>query len=402
MTTAKPLRVGMVGYAFMGAAHSHAWRTAPRFFDLPLDPQLTALCGRNDDGVRAAAGKLGWGSVETDWRRLLERDDIDLIDICTPGNTHAEIAIAALEAGKHVLCEKPLANSVAEAERMTEAAQAAAERGVFSMCGFSYRRTPALALAKRMVEEGRLGNIRHVRAQYLQDWLSDENAPMTWRLDKSKSGSGSLGDIGAHSIDAAQWVTGQQITGVSALLETFVHERPLAGDLVGLGGHGDVGADAPRGAVTVDDAAIFTARFSGDGLDGGTTSAGAVGVFEATRFALGRKNAMRLEVNGTKASLAFDFEEMNVLSFYDAAESPDAGFRRIFVTEPEHPYVGNWWPTGHGLGYEHGFTHQVVDLVTAIGAGEQPSPSFADALQVQKVLAAVEGSAAESSRWQEV
>ncbi|WP_332602823.1 Gfo/Idh/MocA family protein [Arthrobacter sp. S2(2024)] len=397
MTTAKPLRVGMVGYAFMGAAHSHAWRTAPRFFDLPLDPQLTALCGRNDDGVRAAAGKLGWGSVETDWRRLLERDDIDLIDICTPGNTHAEIAIAALEAGKHVLCEKPLANSVAEAERMTEAAQAAAERGVFSMCGFSYRRTPALALAKRMVEEGRLGTIRHVRAQYLQDWLSDENAPMTWRLDKSKSGSGSLGDIGAHSIDAAQWVTGQQITGVSALLETFVHERPLAGDLVGLGGHGDVGADAPRGAVTVDDAAIFTARF-----DGGATSAGAVGVFEATRFALGRKNAMRLEVNGTKASLAFDFEEMNVLSFYDAAESPDAGFRRIFVTEPEHPYVGNWWPTGHGLGYEHGFTHQVVDLVTAIGAGEQPSPSFADALQVQKVLAAVEGSAAESSRWQEV
>ncbi|MFK4298277.1 putative dehydrogenase [Arthrobacter sp. GAS37] len=397
MTTAKPLRVGMVGYAFMGAAHSHAWRTAPRFFDLPLDPQLTALCGRNDDGVRAAAGKLGWGSVETDWRRLLERDDIDLIDICTPGNTHAEIAIAALEAGKHVLCEKPLANSVAEAERMTEAAQAAALRGVFSMCGFSYRRTPALALAKRMVEQGRLGNIRHVRAQYLQDWLSDENAPMTWRLDKSKSGSGSLGDIGAHSIDAAQWVTGQQITGVSALLETFVHERPLAGDLVGLGGHGDVGADAPRGTVTVDDAAIFTARF-----DGGATSAGAVGVFEATRFALGRKNAMRLEVNGTKASLAFDFEEMNVLSFYDAAESPDAGFRRIFVTEPEHPYAGNWWPTGHGLGYEHGFTHQVVDLVTAIGAGEQPSPSFADALQVQKVLAAVEGSAAESSRWQKV
>ncbi|MEV8148425.1 Gfo/Idh/MocA family oxidoreductase [Arthrobacter sp. NPDC080073] len=397
MTTAKPLRVGMVGYAFMGAAHSHAWRTAPRFFDLPLDPQLTALCGRNDDGVRAAAGKLGWGSVETDWRRLLERDDIDLIDICTPGNTHAEIAIAALDAGKHVLCEKPLANSVAEAERMTEAAQAAALRGVLSMCGFSYRRTPALALAKRMVEEGRLGNIRHVRAQYLQDWLSDENAPMTWRLDKSKSGSGSLGDIGAHSIDAAQWVTGQKITGVSALLETFVHERPLAGDLVGLGGHGDVRADAPRGTVTVDDAAIFTARF-----DGGATSAGAVGVFEATRFALGRKNAMRLEVNGTKASLAFDFEEMNVLSFYDAAESPDAGFRRIFVTEPEHPYVGHWWPTGHGLGYEHGFTHQVVDLVTAIGAGEQPSPSFADALQVQKVLAAVEASAAESSRWQKV
>ncbi|PNH82267.1 Gfo/Idh/MocA family protein [Arthrobacter sp. AFG20] len=397
MTTAKPLRVGMVGYAFMGAAHSHAWRTAPRFFDLPLQPQLTAVAGRNASGVRAAADKLGWESAETDWRRLIERDDIDLIDICTPGNTHAEIAAAALEAGKHVLCEKPLANSVEEAERMTVTAEAAAKRGVFAMCGFSYRRTPALALAKRMVDEGRLGAIRHVRAQYLQDWLSDENAPMTWRLDRSKSGSGSLGDIGAHSIDAAQWIAGQKITGVSALLETFVPERPLAGDLVGLGGHGDVGQDTPRGAVTVDDAAIFSARFAG-----GAAAVGAVGVFEATRYALGRKNAMRLELNGTKASLAFDFEDMNALSFYDAAESPDAGFRRIFVTEPEHPYVGNWWPTGHGLGYEHGFTHQVVDLVHALAQGTQPEPSFANALQVQRVLAAVEASAANSSQWQKV
>lgn len=397
MTTAKPLRVGMAGYAFMGSAHSHAWRTAPRFFDLPLQPQLTAVAGRNADGVRAAAAKLGWESAETDWRRLIERDDIDLIDICTPGNTHAEIAIAALEAGKHVLCEKPLANSVDEAERMTAAAEEAAKRGVFAMCGFSYRRTPALALAKRMVEEGRLGSIRHVRAQYLQDWLSNENAPMTWRLDKEKSGSGSLGDIGAHIIDTAQWLTGQKITGVSALLETFVPERPLAGNLVGLGGQGDAGADAPRGAVTVDDAAIFSARF-----DGGAASAGAVGVFEATRYALGRKNAMRLELNGTKASLAFDFEDMNVLSFYDAADSPDAGFRRILVTEPEHPYVGKWWPTGHGLGYEHGFTHQVVDLVNALAQQRQPEPSFADAVQVQRVLAAVESSAANSSQWRQV
>ncbi|MFJ4287310.1 Gfo/Idh/MocA family protein [Paenarthrobacter nicotinovorans] len=390
MTHAKPLRVGMVGYAFMGAAHSHAWRTAPRFFDLPLAPELTAVAGRNPNGVKAAAAKYGWASTETDWRRLIERDDIDLIDICTPGNTHAEIAIAALEAGKHVLCEKPLANSVEEAAKMTAVAQAAAERGVLSMCGFSYRRTPALALAKRMVEEGRLGKIRHVRAQYLQDWLSDADAPLTWRLDKSKSGSGSLGDIGAHSIDAAQWITGLNITGVSALLETFVKERPIGGDFVGLGGHG--GSDGPRGPVTVDDAALFTARF-------GT---GAVGIFEATRFALGRKNAMRLELNGTKGSLAFDFEDMNSLQFYDSALEPDAGFRKIMVTEPSHPYTANWWPTGHGLGYEHGFTHQVVDLVNAIGAGEQPTPSFADALQVQKVLAAVEASANNSSRWENV
>jgi predicted dehydrogenase len=395
----------MVGYSFMGAAHSHAWRTAPRFFDLPLAPELTALAGRNADGVRAAAAKFGWDSVETDWRRLIERDDIDLIDICSPGNTHAEIAIAALEAGKHVLCEKPLANTVAEAEKMTSVASSAAERGVYSMCGFTYRRTPALALAKRMVDDGRLGELRHVRAQYLQDWLSDADAPLTWRLDKAKSGSGSLGDIGAHSIDAAQWITGSSITGVSALMETFVKERPVGGNFVGLGGHG--GTDGPRGAVTVDDAAIFTARFGARTSDGGSpavehsANSGPIGVFEATRFALGRKNAMRLELNGTLGSLAFDFEDMNSLSFYDASEQ-DAGFRRIIVTEPSHPYVGNWWPTGHGLGYEHGFTHQVVDLVNAIGAGKQPSPSFSDALQVQKVLTAVEASAEAESRWQRV
>ncbi|WP_284976566.1 Gfo/Idh/MocA family oxidoreductase [Arthrobacter sp. efr-133-TYG-104] len=411
MTESKPLRVGMVGYSFMGAAHSHAWRTAPRFFDLPLAPQLAAVAGRNEEAVWAAATKYGWDSVETDWRRLIERDDIDLIDICTPGNTHAEIAIAALEAGKHVLCEKPLANSVAEAEKMTAVAEAAAARGVLSMCGFSYRRTPALALAKRMVDDGRLGQIRHVRAQYLQDWLSDADAPLTWRMDKSKSGSGSLGDIGAHSIDAAQWITGLNISGVSALMETFVKERPVGGDFVGLGGRG--GTDGPKGPVTVDDAALFTARFEapddagiagGPGKTGlgktGSGPAGPIGIFEATRFALGRKNAMRLELNGTKGSIAFDFEDMNSLQFYESSLEPDAGFRKIMVTEPSHPYTGNWWPTGHGLGYEHGFTHQVVDLVTAIGAGEQPSPSFADALQVQKVLAAVEASAENSSRWQ--
>jgi len=282
---------------------------------------------------------------------------------------------------------------------MTLAAESAAKQGVASMCGFSYRRTPALALAKRFVEQGRLGEIRHVRAQYLQDWLSDENAPMTWRLDKSKSGSGSLGDIGAHSIDAAQWVTGLNITGVSALLETFVPERPLAGDLVGLGGHGDLSNDTPRGSVTVDDAAIFSARFEDTKFDGGAASAGAVGVFEATRYALGRKNAMRLELNGTLGSLAFDFEDMNSLSVYDAVDGPDSGFRKILVTEPEHPYTGNWWPTGHGLGYEHVFTHQAVDLIHAIAENRPTSPSFADALQVQKVLAAIETSAGNNSHW---
>ena len=261
------LRVGMVGYAFMGAAHAQAWRNAPRFFDLPLTPELTAVAGRNPEAVSAAAERLGFASTETDWRRLVERDDIDLIDICTPGDSHAEIAIAALQAGKHVLCEKPLANTVEEAEQMAAAARSAAERGVWAMCGFTYRRTPALALARQLVEAGRIGNVRQVRAQYLQDWLHDPDAPMTWRLDKSKSGSGALGDLGAHLVDTTQWLTGQSITGVSAIMETFVTSRPLSGERSGLGGHGDVGADVPRGDVTVDDAALFTARFS-DGAIG--------------------------------------------------------------------------------------------------------------------------------------
>ncbi len=386
----KVLRVGMVGYAFMGAVHAHAWRNAHRFFDLPLTPELTAVAGRNPEAVSAAAERLGFASTETDWRRMIERDEIDLIDICTPGDSHAEIAIAALQAGKHVLCEKPLANTVQEAEQMAAAASAAAEHGVSAMCGFTYRRTPALALAHRLLEAGRIGTVRQVRAQYLQDWLADPDAPMTWRLDKSKSGSGALGDLGAHLVDTAQWLTGQEITGVSAILETFVKSRPLSGERSGLGGHGDSAADAPRGDVTVDDAALFTARFA----------RGATGVFEATRFALGRKNALRIEINGTDGSLAFDFEENNLLRFFDGTEQvEEQGFRRILVTEPEHPYLSAWWPPGHGLGYEHGFTHQVVDLLTAIVENRQPEPSFDDGLRVQRVLGAVEESAAHDSAW---
>jgi predicted dehydrogenase len=384
------VRVGMVGYAFMGAAHAQAWRNAHRFFDLPLTPELTAVAGRNLEAVSAAAERLGFASTETDWRRLVERDDIDLIDVCTPGDSHAEIAIAALRAGKHVLCEKPLANTVEEAEQMAAAASVAAERGVWAMCGFTYRRTPALALARQLVEAGRIGTVRQVRAQYLQDWLHDPAAPMTWRLDKSKSGSGALGDLGAHLVDTAQWLTDQRITGVSAILETFVKSRPRSGERSGLGGHVDGGEDAPRGDVTVDDAALFTARFDD----------GATGVFEATRFALGRKNALRIEINGTDGSLAFDFEENNLLQFFDGTQPiEEQGFRRILVTEPEHPYVSAWWPPGHGLGYEHGFTHQAVDLVTAIAENRQPEPSFGDGLRVQRVLGAVEDSAARDSAW---
>jgi predicted dehydrogenase len=383
------LGVGLIGYAFMGAAHSQAWRTAPHFFDLPMRPELTVLAGRDAVRVADAAERLGWASTETDWRRVLERDDVDLVDVCTPGDTHAEIAIAALEAGKHVLCEKPLANTVAEAEAMAEAAARAAARGVRSMVGFTYRRVPAIGLARELVAQGRLGEIRHVRAQYLQDWIADPSAPMSWRLEKDRAGSGALGDIGAHIVDLTQHITGQRLTGVSALLETFVKERPLPaseGSLSGVAGQG-------TGTVTVDDAAVFLGRFDG----------GALATFEATRFALGRKNAIRIEVNGSRGSLAFDFEDMNVLQFFDGDEpAATAGFRRIVVTEPDHPYVGAWWPAGHGLGYEHGFTHQVVDLVTAIAKGEDPTPSFADGLQVQRVLDAVERSAAARSVWTEI
>ena len=386
-TGTSELGVGMVGYAFMGAAHSQAWRTAPRFFDLPIVPRMRAVAGRDGAAVRAAADRLGWDDAVVGWQDLLTRDDVGLVDVCTPGDTHVEIAVAALEAGKHVLCEKPLANSVAEAEAMTAAAEAAAERGVRAMVGFTYRRVPAVALARLLVQEGRIGQVRHVRAQYLQDWLADPQAPMSWRLDKQKAGSGALGDIGAHVVDLAQFVTGESLTGVSGLLETFVHERPEAVSSSGLSGVADAGR---TGQVTVDDAAVFLGRLSGGGL----------ATFEATRFAWGRKNAIRLEVNGSKGSLAFDFEDMNLLHYYDATdESAIAGFRRIVVTEPEHPYVAAWWPHGHGLGYEHAFTHQVVDLMGDLAADRQPTPSFADGLRVQRVLDAVERSAAGGGGW---
>jgi predicted dehydrogenase len=256
------------------------------------------------------------------------------------------------------------------------------------MVGFTYRRVPAIGLARELVAEGRIGEIRHDRAQYLQDWIADPEAPLSWRLDKEKAGSGALGDIGAHVVDLTQFITGSRITELTGRLETFVKERPYAESHSGLSGT----ASTERGPVTVDDAASFLATFSG----------GAMGVFEATRFATGRKNSIRIEVNGSLGSLAFDFEDMNVLEYFDARDDAQiAGFRRIIATEAVHPYVAAWWPPGHGLGYEHGFTHQVVDLVTAIAGGTDPSPSFADGLQVQQVLAAVETSS-DTRTWQEI
>jgi predicted dehydrogenase len=380
MSQPPSIGIGMVGHAFMGRAHSQAWRTVDRVFELPLRPRLAAICGRDEVATRAAADRLGWAAVESDWRALIARDDVQLIDIVAPGGLHAPIAIAALQAGKHVLCEKPLANTLAEAEAMTAAADAAFPGGARAMVGFNYRRVPALALARRLVEQGRIGRLRHVRAVYLQDWLVDPDSPLTWRLQAEQAGSGALGDLGAHIVDLARFLTGDEITGVSAISATFVEERPL------LGGEG-------VGEVTVDDAVVFSARFG----------SGALGSFEATRYASGRKNGLRIELNGSSGSLAFDLERLNELEFYDGDDTDGgatAGFRRILVTEPEHPYLSGWWPPGHIIGWEHTFTHQARDLLTAIADGAQPEPSFADGLAVQRVLDAAARSAAAGSGWE--
>jgi predicted dehydrogenase len=375
------LGIGMVGYAFMGRAHSQAWRTVGHFFDLPFTPRMAAICGRDAAAVAAAADRLGWPATETDWKRLVERDDVDLVDVCTPGSSHAEISIAALEAGKHVLCEKPLANSVDEARAMAAAAARAADGGVRAMVGFNFRRVPAVALAGELVAAGRLGAVRHVRGAYLGSHLLDPRFPLVWRLQAEHAGSGALGDLGAHAIDLAQYLAGDRIAGVSALTETFVPERPLAD------------GSGARGPVTVDDAALFIARFAG----------GALGSFEATRFATGHTEGLRVELNGELGSIVWDLGALNELRLFDATEEPATqGFRRIQVTRAGHPYAGAWWPDGHTIGYEHTFTHEVRDLVHAIADGHDPVPSFADGLQVQEVLDAVQRSATSGAGWTQV
>jgi predicted dehydrogenase len=388
----------MVGYGFMGAAHSQAWRTVNRVFDLPARARMVAVSGRNESKVAAAATRLGWDGFTTDWHELIRRDDIDIVDICTPGDSHAEIALAALAARKHVLCEKPLANSVSEARAMVTAAERARGAGVRTMCGFNYRRVPAVTLMRQLIADGRLGVIRHVRAAYLQDWIVDPQFPLVWRLRRDQAGSGALGDIGAHIIDLTQYVTGQRIAGVSALTETFVKERPLAAESSGLAASAAAatrdGDEFRRtGTVTVDDAALFIAR-----LDGG-----AVATYEATRFATGRRNGLRVEINGSLGSVAFDVERLNELEYYDArVPGPEQGFTRILVTESTHPYMSAWWPAGHIIGYEQSFTHEMRDLIAAIAGGTDSTPSFADALQVQLVLDAVVRSAELRSSWTDV
>jgi predicted dehydrogenase len=371
-TTARPLGVALIGYAFMGKAHSNAWRNVASYFDVPAFEQKVVV-GRDPAGVAAAADKYGWSESATDWRAVLDRDDIDIVDICAPGFMHAEIAIAALAAGKHVLVEKPLANTLAEAEAMAEAARKARARGVQSMVGFNYRRVPALALARELIAEGRIGTVRHVRAAYLQDWLADPESPMSWRLKREAAGSGALGDIASHAIDQVLFLLGDHITEVSGRTHTFTTHRP------GVQG---------REEVTVDDAVWATL----------TLASGAIASVEVSRVATGQKNSLKLEIYGDKGSLVFDLEDLNELGFLDATVPVrEQGFRRILVNEPEHPYVGAWWPQGHIIGWEHTFTHEIRDFLAAIGSGTEPSPSFEDGLTVQRILAAVEESSAAKS-----
>ena len=368
----RPLGVAMIGYAFMGKAHSNAWRNVASYFDVPAFEQKV-LVGRDAGQVAAAAAKYGWAESATDWRSVLERDDIDIVDICAPGWMHAEIAIAALEAGKHVLVEKPLANTLAEAEAMATAAQAARAHGVQSMVGFNYRRVPALALARELIAEGRLGTVRHVRAAYLQDWLADAESPMTWRLNKETAGSGALGDIASHAIDQVLFLLGDAVTEASGRLHTFTTHRP--------GAHG-------LEEVTVDDAAWATLSLA----------SGAVASVEASRVATGRKNSLQVEIYGDKGAIRFDLENLNELQFLDAtAPAREQGYRRILVSEPEHPYLGAWWPQGHIIGWEHTFTHEIRDFLLAVDGGTPPSPSFEDGLEVQRILHAIEESAAAKS-----
>ena len=363
---ARPLGIALIGYAFMGRAHSQAWRSVGAAFDVP-EIERRVLVGRDESAVAQAARRLDWQEHATDWREVIAREDVDIVDICTPGFLHAEIAIAALEAGKHVLCEKPLANDTDEAVRMVEAARAARERGQVAALGHTYRRVPALAHARDLVAAGRLGEIRQVRASYLQDWLVDAEAGMSWRLRKETAGSGALGDIGSHAVDQIQFVTGQSVAAVRGRLATMVPERP--------------GADGPE-PVTVDDAAWASLELSG----------GAIASLEASRMATGRKNELSLEVYGTDGAMRFDLERLDELWFLDATRPvTEQGFTRIVVTEPEHPYLEGWWPQGHVLGWENAFTNQARDLLLAVTDRDPAaySPDFEDGLALQRILEAI-------------
>jgi predicted dehydrogenase len=381
---AKPLNVALIGYKFMGKAHSQAWRTVGRFFDLDATPAMKVVCGRDAAAVGDFAKRWGWENSSADWREVVARKDVDVVDISTPGYTHRDIAVAAAEAGKHVFCEKPLTFTVKEAKEMLAAVRKA---GVKHMVNFNYRKCPAVALAKGMIDSGAIGQIRHARFTYLQDWLVDPNFPMNWRLRAEAAGSGSHGDLGAHSIDLARHLVGE-IGEVVGLKKTFIEERPAEGTSHGISATAGEGTEK----VTVDDASLFLAKFTG----------GALGTFEATRLAPGRKNYNRFEINGSKGSLVWCFEDLNYLDYYSTEDPEDRrGFRRIIATEGAHPYAGAWWPPGHMLGYDHAFANACYDLVQAVAKDKSCSPCFKAGAQCVAVLEAVD-QANDSGKWEKV
>ncbi len=384
---AKEVRVGLIGYNFMGKAHSNAYLKVAKFFDLPATPVMTAVCGRTPDKVKAFAQKWGWQSVETDALKTIRRKDIDLVDITTPNNSHYALAMAAINAGKAVACEKPLAMNTAQA---LDLARAAKKAGVPNMVWFNYRRAPAIGLARRIIDEGRLGRIFHIRAVYLQDWIVDPGFPMVWRLDKKIAGSGAHGDLNAHIIDLARYLVGEfeEVCGVA---QTFIKQRPQLADF---GAGLSAKAAKAKGTVTVDDTVAFLAKLEG----------GAIGSFEATRFAPGRKNGNRIEINGEKGSLAWSLESMNELQFFSREDPPHLqGFKTILATEGgQHPYVDAWWPAGHIIGYEHTFINHLADLIRGMyGQKKLLRPDFTDGLRCQEVLDAVSQSC-KSRKWVKV
>lgn len=380
------INVGLIGYKFMGKAHSNAMQRLAMFCDPSAEVCLKAICGRDEEWVKDSAKKFGWQGYETDWRKLIQRSDIDAIDITAPSNFHKDIAIQAAKAGKHVFCEKPLALNLADAREMLKAAE---ENKIKHQIGFNYRFAPAVQLAKKLIDSGKIGKIFHFRGLYLQDWIIDPEFPLVWRLDKDVAGSGSHGDLGAHLIDVARFLVGDfdKVIGMS---KTFVKERPIVEKMIGLSGKAQ--SDAPRGTVTVDDATLFLAEFKN----------GALGSIEATRFALGHKNAMSFEINGEKGSLKFEFERMNELMYCSSDDAAGtSGFRTIQVTEGDHPYAGFWWPAGHVIGYEHTFVHELYEFFEAIAKDKATTPDFSDGVKCSQVLEAVDKSI-DISQWVKV
>ena len=367
------LRIAIIGYNFMGKAHSNAWLQASRFFDLPMQPILKVACGRNESATRKFADNWGWENIETDWKKVVERDDVDVIDVSLPQYLHHDVAVAAAQNGKHIFCEKPMALTLAEAEHMLAEADKAQIKHYLN---HNYRRCPAIQLARQLIDEGKIGRIFHWRGAYQQDWIVDPEFPLTWQLQKESAGSGPHADLNSHSVDLAHYLVGD-IKTVSCLTASFIGERPLPDEDATAFSAASNAAPSKTAPVTVEDTALMMVEFVN----------GAVGSFEATRFAPGRKNHNTFEIYGSEGSIIFDLERMNELRYFSRNDPDHAqGFRTILATEACHPYIANWWPPGHVIGYEHAFVHGVADFINAIAHDKPINPDFSDGVKCIRVL----------------